>query len=98
MSIGERHETSSLDLCGLARIPITSVGNQDLNETSVDAYELGYSGVVAQGRAIVSVAFYVNKTKDDIFFTEVPNSGAIKLHVASRHRRINLRRRRHPAR
>ena len=55
-------------------IPIHSVGNQDLKETSVDAYELGYSGVVAQGRAIVSAAFYVNKTKDDIFFTEVPPS------------------------
>ena len=55
-------------------IPIRSVGNTDLKETSVDAYELGYSGVVAKGRAIVSAAFYVNKIKDDIFFTEVPNS------------------------
>jgi outer membrane receptor protein involved in Fe transport len=55
-------------------IPITSIGNPDLTETSVDAYEIGYSGVVAEGRAIVSAAFYVNKTKDDIFFTEVPNS------------------------
>jgi outer membrane receptor protein involved in Fe transport len=55
-------------------IPITSLGNQNLKETSVDAYEVGYSGVVAKGRAIVSAAFYVNKTKDDIFFTEVPNS------------------------
>jgi outer membrane receptor protein involved in Fe transport len=55
-------------------IPITSVGDQNLKETSVDAYELGYSGVVANGRAIVSAAVYVNKTKDDIFFTEVPNS------------------------
>jgi outer membrane receptor for ferric coprogen and ferric-rhodotorulic acid len=42
-----------------------------LKETSVDAYEIGYSGVVAKGRAIVSAAFYVNKTTDDIFFTEV---------------------------
>jgi outer membrane receptor protein involved in Fe transport len=55
-------------------IPIRSAGNQDLKETSVDAYEIGYSGVVMQGRAILSAAFYVNKTKDDIFFTEVPNS------------------------
>jgi outer membrane receptor protein involved in Fe transport len=55
-------------------IPITSLGNQNLKETSVDAYEIGYSGIVAQGRAIVSAAFYVNKTTDDIFFTEVPNS------------------------
>jgi outer membrane receptor for ferric coprogen and ferric-rhodotorulic acid len=51
-------------------IPIRATGNTDLTETSVDAYELGYSGVIANGRAIVSAAFYVNRTKDDIFFTE----------------------------
>ena len=51
-------------------LPVHSIGNQDLNETSVDAYELGYSGVVANGRAIVSAAFYVNQTHDDILFTE----------------------------
>jgi outer membrane receptor protein involved in Fe transport len=51
-------------------IPIHAAGNTDLKETSVDAYEVGYSGVVAKGRAIVSAAFYVNKTRDDIFFTE----------------------------
>lgn len=51
-------------------IPIRATGNADLTETSVDAYELGYSGVVANGRAILSAAFYVNKAKDDIFFTE----------------------------
>ena len=51
-------------------IPIHATGNTDLKETSVDAYELGYSGVVAKGRAIISAAFYVNRTKDDIFFTE----------------------------
>src|SRR5258708_23804472 len=37
---------------------------------SVGGEEIGDSGVVAQGHAIVSAAFYVNKTKDDIFFTE----------------------------
>lgn len=51
-------------------IPIRATGNTDLTETSVDAYELGYSGVVANGRAILSAAVYVNRTKDDIFFTE----------------------------
>jgi outer membrane receptor protein involved in Fe transport len=51
-------------------IPIRATGNTDLTETSVDAYELGYSGVIANGRAIVSAAFYVNRTTDDIFFTE----------------------------
>jgi outer membrane receptor protein involved in Fe transport len=52
-------------------IPIRATGNTDLTETIVDAYELGYTGVVANGRAIVSAAFYVNKNKDDIFFTEL---------------------------
>src|SRR5258708_30137950 len=51
-------------------IPIHAGGNANLKKTSLDAYEIGYSGVVAQGRAIVSAAFYVNRTKDDIFFTE----------------------------
>ena len=52
-------------------LPIRSVGNTELTETSVDAYELSYTGVVANGRALVSAAFYVNRAKDDIFFTEV---------------------------
>jgi iron complex outermembrane receptor protein len=51
-------------------LPVKSLGNPDLKETSLDAFEIGYTGAVAQGRAIVSAAFYVNKTHDDIFFTE----------------------------
>jgi iron complex outermembrane receptor protein len=51
-------------------LPVQSVGNPDLVETSVDAYELSYTGAVAQGRAVVSAAYYVNQTHDDIFFTE----------------------------
>jgi outer membrane receptor protein involved in Fe transport len=51
-------------------LPVKSVGNPNLKETSVDAFELGYTGVVAKGRAIVSAAFYVNKTTNDILFTE----------------------------
>jgi iron complex outermembrane receptor protein len=50
-------------------IPIRPVGNPDLTETSLDAYEVGYTGVVA-GRTVLSAAFYVNKAKNDIFFTE----------------------------
>ncbi len=55
-------------------LPVRSVGNEilnaPLNETSVDAYEIGYTGVVADGRAVLSAAFYVNRTNDDILFTE----------------------------
>lgn len=50
-------------------IPIRPVGNPDLKETSLDAYEIGYTGVVA-GPTILSAAFYVNKTTNDILFTE----------------------------
>ena len=52
-------------------LPVQSVGNQDLKETAVDAFEVGYSGEVANGRATLSAAFFVNKIKDDILFTEV---------------------------
>jgi iron complex outermembrane receptor protein len=54
-------------------LPIRPVGNPDLKETSLDAYEIGYTGVV-RGRTVVSAAYYINKSKNDIFFTEVPNS------------------------
>jgi iron complex outermembrane receptor protein len=50
-------------------LPIRSVGNPDLKEQSLDAYEVGYTGFFAS-RATVSAAFYVNRTKNDIFFTE----------------------------
>ena len=49
--------------------PVAAIGNEDLEEESLNAYEVGYSGVVAN-RATVSVAFYVNDTKGSIFFTQ----------------------------
>ena len=51
-------------------LPIRSIGNQDLGEQSLDAYELGYTGVIG-GNTVVSAAFFVNKSKNDILFTEV---------------------------
>jgi outer membrane receptor protein involved in Fe transport len=51
-------------------LPVRSVGNADLKETSLDAFEVGYTGVLA-GRSVLSAAFYVNKAKNDILFTEV---------------------------
>jgi outer membrane receptor protein involved in Fe transport len=51
-------------------LPIRSVGNPDLDETTTDAFETSYTGQIG-GRAVVSFAFYVNRTKDDILFTEV---------------------------
>jgi outer membrane receptor protein involved in Fe transport len=51
-------------------LPIQSVGNADLKEQSLDAFEIGYTGIV-KSRATVSAAFYVNRTKNEIFFTEL---------------------------
>ena len=51
-------------------MPILSSGNPDLQEEKMDAYEVGYTGIVGN-RATLSAAFYVNKTKNSIFFTEL---------------------------
>src|SRR5262249_14527143 len=50
-------------------LPVNIVGNTNLNEQSLDAYEIGYSGML-KNRPVVSAAFYVNKVKDEILFTE----------------------------
>jgi outer membrane receptor protein involved in Fe transport len=51
-------------------LPVNIVGNTDLKEHSLDAFEIGYSGVLMQGRAIVSAAYYKNWSKNEILFTE----------------------------
>jgi outer membrane receptor protein involved in Fe transport len=51
-------------------LPVSIVGNQDLKEQSLDAVEIGYSGVVGNGRAIISAAWYHNWVKNEILFTE----------------------------
>ena len=49
--------------------PVQATGNEDLVEQQVDAFEVAYTGVIAK-RATVTAAFYYNKSKDDIFFTQ----------------------------
>lgn len=49
--------------------PVAAVGNETLKEESLDAYEIGYSGVIAN-RATVSAAVYVNDSRNAIFFTQ----------------------------
>ena len=51
------------------RLPVAIEGNQDLQEQSLDAFEIGYTGVLA-GRATVSAAFYINRLHNDILFTQ----------------------------
>jgi len=48
--------------------PIRAVGNPDLKQESMTAYEVGYTGVI-RNRATVTAAFYYNVTDDGIFFT-----------------------------
>jgi len=53
---------------GTLTFPIRATGNTDLDEESLTAYEVGYTGTFA-GRHTVSAAFYLNDTKDSILFT-----------------------------
>ena len=50
--------------------PVTSVGNPDLTQETMTAFEVGYTGVVAE-RATLTGSVYWNQTADSIFFTQV---------------------------
>lgn len=50
--------------------PVVAAGNEDLDEESLTAYEIGYTGTFAN-RLTASASFYVNQTTDNIFFTQV---------------------------
>ena len=50
--------------------PVAATGNEELVEQQVDAFEAAYTGVINK-RATVTAAFYYNKSKDDIFLTQV---------------------------
>jgi outer membrane receptor protein involved in Fe transport len=63
--------------CGIEGdyIPILAVGNDDLDLEKTEAWEVGYSGVLAQ-RVFVTVDYYRSKNKD--FITDlVPQVGTI---------------------
>ncbi|MGE0591699.1 MAG: TonB-dependent receptor plug domain-containing protein [Vicinamibacterales bacterium] len=49
--------------------PVRAEGNQGLQQETMSAFEVGYSGIVA-GRATLSAAVYWNHTKDGIYFTQ----------------------------
>jgi iron complex outermembrane receptor protein len=55
---------------GLFTFPIVATGNPDITEQRMDAYEIGYTGVIG-GRATVSAAFYRNSLTKDINFAQV---------------------------
>jgi outer membrane receptor protein involved in Fe transport len=43
--------------------PLHLAGNRDLEEQSLNAYEVGYSAIVANGRANLGAAFYISDSK-----------------------------------
>ncbi len=51
-------------------LPVNITGNTELEEQSLDAFEVGYSA--ALGRTILSAAFYHNWLKNEILFTQDP--------------------------
>lgn len=50
-------------------VPIGVTGNEDLQEERLDAFEIGYTGVFG-GRTTVTAAWYLNRFKDQILFTQ----------------------------
>jgi outer membrane receptor protein involved in Fe transport len=60
----------TLPFVGLFPLPTLAAGNPDLEEETLTAFELGYSGVVAP-RTTVSAAVYWNNTDKSIAFTPV---------------------------
>ena len=54
--------------------PVVAVGNPDLKQESLTAYEVGYTGAIAK-RATITASVYWNTTKDAIFFTQATYYG-----------------------
>jgi len=50
--------------------PIKAMGNPDLKQETMNAFELGYTGVIRR-RATVTAAVYWNTTDDAVLFTQV---------------------------
>jgi outer membrane receptor protein involved in Fe transport len=75
--INNHIDTAVLNEINLSRVspllasfifPIGAVGNPDLKQETMTAYEVGYTGVI-RNRATVTAAFYYNITDDGIYFT-----------------------------
>jgi outer membrane receptor protein involved in Fe transport len=71
-TILQEADLSALGGPALARFifPIVAEGNEEVSEQKLDAYEVGYTGVI-NSRATVSAAFYWNAINDDINFAQV---------------------------
>jgi iron complex outermembrane receptor protein len=60
----------TLPVVGVFAFPTRAVGDADLEQETLTAYEIGYSGIV-QNRFVLSAAVYWNRTDDAIRFTPV---------------------------
>jgi outer membrane receptor protein involved in Fe transport len=52
------------------KVEIPNVPSEELTKQSITAYEVGYTGIIAQ-RATVTAAWFQNETKNDVFFSQV---------------------------
>jgi iron complex outermembrane receptor protein len=59
-----------LPVVGLFGFPTLALGNPDLEQETLTAYEIGYAGVI-RNRATVTAAVYWNNTEGAIYFTPV---------------------------
>jgi outer membrane receptor protein involved in Fe transport len=50
--------------------PLRVEGTRDLKEQSLNAYEVGYTAMVAKGRASLGAAFYINDSKGDFYWSQ----------------------------
>ncbi|MBZ5500238.1 MAG: TonB-dependent receptor [Acidobacteriia bacterium] len=51
--------------------PVSLEGNRDLKEQSLHAYEIGYTAMVAKGRANLGAAFYINDGKGAFYIPPI---------------------------
>jgi outer membrane receptor protein involved in Fe transport len=50
--------------------PYSYLGNIDLKEQSLNAYEIGYSGMLAKGRLNLGAAIYINDSRGDFYWPQ----------------------------
>ncbi len=62
-------DLSALGLSKTYPIAIHAIGNPDITEQRIDAWEVGYTGII-KNRATLSAAFYFNKLTKDINFAQ----------------------------
>ena len=69
-------------LPGGLTIPVPAVGNLDLKEQALTAYEVGYIGVL--GPTTVTAAVYLNHTDDMILFTQLDDERGVPVEFSYR--------------